>query len=87
MVYLCGPSKASHLSVSYINKEQNKGDMPLPRLSPIPFKDVEFRDGMASMLVNDFPLFLCYFEGWSMADHHIPKSFLLCGEIFWPFCE
>ena len=36
---------------------------------PIPFKNIEFRDGMGLRLGDDIPLFLYWFERWSMTCH------------------
>ena len=43
--------------------------MPLTSLSPIPLKNVEFRDGMGLRLVNGIPC-LSAFSGVDRGGHH-----------------
>ena len=46
-----------------------KQGMPLTSLSPIPLKNVEFRDGMGLRLVNGIPC-LSAFSGVDRGGHH-----------------
>ena len=64
-----------------LKKVKKQGEMPLPSLSPIPLKNVEFRDGMGPRLGNCIsPCFFTFLRGgvWQA----IPKSFLFSGENF-----
>ena len=54
-------------------EKAGKQGMPLTSLSPIPLKNVEFRDGMGLRLVNGIPC-LSAFSGVGVA---ITKSFLI----------
>ena len=63
-----------------LRKAKHRGKMPLPSLSPIPSPKSTFLTGMG--LRQAFPLFLCFFEGWSMTSH--PFIF---RRIYFPSCE
>jgi len=47
-----------------LRKAKKQGEMPLPSLSPIPIKNVEFRDGMGPRLGNGIsPCFFAFMMG------------------------
>ena len=50
-------------------EKADKQGMPLTSLSPIPLKNVEFRDGMGLRLVNGIPC-LSAFSGVDRGGHH-----------------
>ena len=47
-----------------LKKVKKQGEMPLPSASPIPLKNVEFRDGMGPRLGNGIsPCFFAFLRG------------------------
>ena len=58
--------------LSYSTPQKKKAKMPLLSLGSIPFKNVEYRDGMGPRLGNGISLVSLLFEGWSMTveEHH-----------------
>ena len=49
--------------LSYSTFQETRGSVPLPSLSPIPFKDAEFRNEMGLRLCNGISLHFFAFSG------------------------